>query len=351
MTPSDPEEKRSATAEAARWLIALEEDPDDAALRARFEVWLAESPANAEAWTNTSEVYAMMAKIPPVHADQWADQRADQRVGREAAQAPAEDDGDDAAASANHDARPAPPRARPRRAGRRSIGRRLLGAALAAWLVFNLAPPLWVRLQADHLTAAAESESIRLDDGSQVHLAPASAVNIEPGGRRVRLIKGEAFFEASPADRPFTVTVGKLRATALGTAFNVRRGKRSVTVAVGEGRVRVEQAPLAAELTAGDWLHVGPDGAVRRGTAPVEEAGAWRRGLLIARDRPLAGLVDDLRRYYAGQIVLTNHEFGRLRVSGVFRPADPAAALQAIAAAHGGAVSQLSPWILLVSPR
>ncbi|MCG8273215.1 FecR/PupR family sigma factor regulator [Aquamicrobium sp. NLF2-7] len=35
--------------EALRWLIALQEEPDDAALAARFEVWLAQDEANARA--------------------------------------------------------------------------------------------------------------------------------------------------------------------------------------------------------------------------------------------------------------------------------------------------------------
>lgn len=39
----------AATAEATYWLIALEEAPEDAALRARFTARLAERPTHAEA--------------------------------------------------------------------------------------------------------------------------------------------------------------------------------------------------------------------------------------------------------------------------------------------------------------
>ena len=40
---SDPDR---ATMEAARWLVALDNDPDDADLRARIEAWRAADPAN-----------------------------------------------------------------------------------------------------------------------------------------------------------------------------------------------------------------------------------------------------------------------------------------------------------------
>ncbi len=51
-----PEEEDHATLEAARWLVALEEEPDDAGLHARIAAWRAASPANESAWVNTSDI-------------------------------------------------------------------------------------------------------------------------------------------------------------------------------------------------------------------------------------------------------------------------------------------------------
>ena len=75
------------------------------------------------------------------------------------------------------------------------------------------------------------------------------------------------------------------------------------------------------------------------------------QGQIVARDRPLADVVNDLRRYHVGAIFLTDSDFGAQRVSGVYNLGKPVAALQAIAAAHGGVARAISPWVLVVSPR
>ena len=141
--------------------------------------------------------------------------------------------------------------------------------------------------------------------------------------------------------------------TVLGTAFDVRLGEDAATVAVRHGQVRVDntvvQPPVSARLAAGDWLRVDRDGQVRSGQTPPDEVGAWLQGQIVARDRPLEDVVADLRRYYAGLIVLTDSAFGKQQITGVYNVADPVAALSAMAGAHGGAVHQISPWLLVVT--
>jgi transmembrane sensor len=56
----------------------------------------------------------------------------------------------------------------------------------------------------------------------------------------VDLAQGEAWFQVAKApDRPFTVTAGRVRVQAVGTAFNVRRAGVGVDVVVTEGTVKV----------------------------------------------------------------------------------------------------------------
>ena len=139
----------------------------------------------------------------------------------------------------------------------------------------------------------------------------------------------------------------------LGTAFSVRLGADAIAVGVRHGHVRVEQAqpPVAETLVAGEWLRVAWSGRAKRGAVAPDEVAAWIDGQIVARDRPLADMVDELRRYYGGMIVLSDQSFGQQRVTGVYNIADPGAALQAIAGAHGGSVRQITPWMLLVSGR
>lgn len=314
-----------ASIEAARWLVALEDDPDNGALRARFETWLAASPANAAAWVDTNDVYALMAKVGPSQARQWTAPTAATRA---------------------------------KRTLRCRLGLGAIGAAIAACLAFIVVPALVLRLQADYLTATAELRTLRLDDGSTVHLGPESAIAVTfvAGERRVRLLKGEAYFEVTPdPDRPFRVSAREIDTIVLGTAFSVRLRTDDAAVGVRRGRVRVEhltvRPPVSQTLAAGDSIRLAWNGRIERKTVAPDEIAAWIDGQIVARDRRLADVVDELRHYYAGLIVLPDQDFGQQRVTGVYNIADPAAALQAIVGAHGGSVRQIAPWLLLVSGR
>ncbi|MPY68779.1 MAG: DUF4880 domain-containing protein [Alphaproteobacteria bacterium] len=341
MTTSDEDRKKAAT-EAARWLVSLEEDPDDASLRARFDAWLATSPVNAVAWRHTAEIYDLMEKVPPAHAEHWR-RRAGAR---------------DRIASLQGRDMPALRQARPAGPPRR---RRLIVAAvmaMAACLAVVLLPSVLLWLEADHVTSTAEQRSLALQDGSTIRLAPDSAVAIDytADRRLVRLIRGEAFFDvAAMPSRPFRVVARNLTVTVLGTHFDVRLGEDEAVVAVRQGRVNVGPASTPARraaterLDAGNWMRIDRSGAVRRGTVPPNEVGAWLDGQIVARDRRLSDVVDDLRRYYAGMIVLADRQFGEQAVSGVYNVADPVAAMRAVVGAHGGVVHQVSPWIIVVS--
>ena len=58
--------------------------------------------------------------------------------------------------------------------------------------------------------------------------------------RRVRLERGEAFFQVTKDPRrPFVVEVGGVTVRAIGTAFNVRLGGGELDVLVAEGKVEV----------------------------------------------------------------------------------------------------------------
>lgn len=320
-TPADKEE--GATIEAARWLVALDEAPDDRDLRVRFQAWLDASPANAAAWADACDVYGLMAKTEPAHRARW-------------------------------EKAPLRPAVLRQRLSRRRLAWAAAVGALAACLAVVAGPDLVLRWQADQVTATAEVRTLGLEDRSVVRLAPDSAIDVAYGAgrRQVRLLRGEAFFEVkSDAARPFRVAASGVDVTVLGTAFNVRLAGQGVEVALQHGLVQVDEAtvspPVAERLKPGDWVRVARNGAVERGAIPPEEVAPWLQGQIVARDRPMADVVDELRRYYAGLIVVANGALAGRRVTGVYNLSDPAAALRAIVAAHGGSVRQVSPWLLV----
>lgn len=324
--PSTTSEK--ANQEALHWLIALQEDPDDDALLARFQAWLRSCKENEQAWGEAQRVWNVLGEVgdatagvrpEPGHAGSQARQRRGWRL-------------------------------RPRHLVSAVAG----AAAICLAVVFQPAVSIW--LAADYSTSTAEVREIRLEDGSTVHLAADSALAVafEPGMRRVRLLSGEAYFEVQPdAKRPFRVGTGDVDTTVLGTAFGVRMMAGGVAVAVNHGRVGVAY-PQAGQgldepLEAGDWVHVDWDGKIERGNDDPELVGSWRTGLLVVKDRPVADVVDEIRRYYRGMILLADGNLAEQRVTGVYDLRQPVEAIRALAQVHGANTHQIGTRLVVVS--
>lgn len=328
--------ERPASREASGWMIRLQEAPEDPAVRRAFDVWVTE-PVNAAAWEETLRMARAVAGATPGHADRWGPFLRDIRA--EAASRTASGIGPSRHAS-----------------GRRLVLRLGGLAAAAAVLAVVAGPDLARTLEADYTTGTAETRTVRLADDSAVTLGPDSAIGVayEAGERRVRLLAGEAFFEVTPdAGRPFRVAAGQVRVTVLGTAFNVNRGEEGADVGVAHGVVRVDYddatRPATERLEAGEFVRVSWAGDVTRGEQPPSQTAAWRERQLIAQDQPLGDVVDRLRRYYAGAIVVTDEALTAQPVTGVYDLDNPAGALRAIARSQNATVREITPWLLVVS--
>jgi transmembrane sensor len=228
--------------------------------------------------------------------------------------------------------------------------------ALAASIAALLLPGPIVRWTADAATTTAEVRTIALPDGSTAMLGPESAIDIafDDRHRLVRLLAGRAFFKvAHDTGRPFVVSTRQVETTVTGTEFDVRLAEAGVEVGVQQGEVRVEDShalpPVQEHLAAGDWVQVGDNGAILRLQRPPAQIAAWQQGQLVAIDRPVGDVVEELRAYYRGRIVLLDSALTAKRVTGVYDLANPAAGLRALATAHGAHVTALSDWILVLS--
>lgn len=323
------EKEADATMEAARWLVALEEDSDDARLHTDFNNWLHASPENAEAWADTCAIYDLMGYAEPVYEGQWREKTAQQAIGIWPLKLPVP-------------------------AQKRRFVSVVVGA-LAACIILLMGPTFLVKLEADHMTDTAEVRSLQLEDGSLMSMGPETAIAIDYTAeeRRVRLLAGEVFLHVKPnKQRPFRVIARNVTTTVLGTAFNVHLGDEGTTVRVRHGRVGVDyddEQSGAEHLEPGDWAQINEDGAFQRGPGRGAEVGVWTNGQIVVRDRPLSEVTADLRRYYPGMIVLQGSGLSEKRVSGVYNLSDPVAALRAVVSVHGGVVHQVTPWVLLVT--
>lgn len=314
--------RKAASREATEWSILLHDDPDDADLRRRFEAWRRASALNAAAWESTQRTVGLAAEILPAYAGEWK-----------------------SAVAAATTSKKIPVRAR-----RWLLPAASMAIAVAiAWLAL---PGFLLRLEADHLTGTAELRTFQLQDGSEVTLAPNSAVSVsyETGERRVRLVQGEAFFAVSAdRDRPFKVTARSVQAVVLGTKFDVRLEEAAVAVAVQEGRVLVEASEKGEALRAGEGVRVTGQGVFVRTTEEPGTIAAWRHGQLLLRNQSLGDAVNEIRRYFRGTIIVTDPSLERQPTTGVFNMADPEEALRGLAQAHGAKVRRWSPWLLVVS--
>lgn len=189
------------------------------------------------------------------------------------------------------------------------------------------------RWRADHRTEAGERRTIELPDRSIVTLNTQSAiaVSFDETARRIHVLSGEAFFDVrQDATRPFIVEGAETSVRATGTTFVVRAEAGGDQVTVIEGAVEVGVNSLIASpaiVTAGSQVQsehgrLGPLHAV-----DVVSASAWLRGRLVVHGISFAHVLEELRRYYPGTVVLVNQHVGRVQVTGTYSVEDPVGAL------------------------
>lgn len=296
--------------DAARWFARLRGE-DAAADRAAFEAWLAEDPAHRRAYNRAAEIFALGKLI--------ADEEA-----------------------------PAPP------PSPRSRARRLV-PALAALALLTLAAAGWMALKSSApggtapdiapdasgqaallATAADETRTVRLADGSTVELAGDTRLQVrfDAARRGLELLGGQARFAVAHEVRPFVVRAGGGRVTARGTLFEVAlRTDRRVEVRLLEGAVEValpqgqgDAPPAIRQLRPGERLsfetHIGLVPTAAR--SPVLSPSAARNAD-ASRDYdavPVAALVAEANRASPRPIRLADAALASRRVSGRFRVDD-----------------------------
>jgi transmembrane sensor len=232
-------------------------------------------------------------------------------------------------------------------------------AVLIAGAAYVFADDLIVMSQADARTAAGEQRRIELPDGSSALMNTASALAIDYSDRerRVRLLRGEAFFEVRPqAGRPFRVETDGGTAEAVGTAFAVRSIGGAMTVTVSHGKVAVHVPPSAGQggaptpiLQANQGLAL--DAASKASTVQKVDADkslAWRSGRIVFEGTPFAEAIAELDRYFPGRILTIGDTAAMSPVTGIVRADELSAGIRAIAAVEGLTVTELSRNLLLV---
>ncbi|MDC0000573.1 FecR domain-containing protein [Porticoccaceae bacterium] len=229
-------------------------------------------------------------------------------------------------------------------------------------------------------TAIGEQRTLILKDQSRIQMDTNSKVRIaySEGIREIYLEQGKAHFDvAKNPDRPFDVYAAGGLVRAVGTAFSVFINNAAVRVTVDEGRVnlaRVETSQENLMAPTSTVPSVAPSATARshsqskstdipskvflsvdKGQSALfdqhqqaltqladnelSQELAWRRGLLIFIGEPLDQVVNEVSRYTATKIEISDPELGKLLIGGRFRTGELEALLDVLEAGFGVQVS------------
>jgi transmembrane sensor len=340
MTPTTPgnETHDDPDSAAATWFARLQGDAVLVEERRAFERWLAADPRNVEAWDRCRRVWSDLSLLesnPALDA-----LRAD-------------------ALGATVDT--------PRRLNRRGLLAIAAGVVAVVGTGAILGRNLLVKAgslgapSADptFTTAIGELATFHLADGSAVTLSTDSAVKVDHWDRerRLTLLRGQAFFKvAKDAARPFVVAVGDKLVTAVGTAFDVRMDPGKLSVTLVEGRVRIAgpspRGDRMVEMSAGSRFVAADAADWNIASVDTVKESSWLQGRLVFDGEPLSAVVDEMNRFSARKLRVSDPKVAATPVSGVFKTGQVdafVAALRSYGLADVGAVDATQ--IELIRPR
>lgn len=209
-------------------------------------------------------------------------------------------------------------------------------------------------------TSVGQVESVVLPDGSVACLNTNTRLRWvgSPDDRRVRLLRGEVFFEVvHEPTRPFRILLPHSEVRVLGTRFDVyRKSDGDVLVTVLSGTVSVEglgngtrAAPAwMRRLVANQQIEYSSVGLL----TDVHRALAanvirWRRGIIETRGEPLSRFVSNLSRYTPRRIVISDPRAAHMRIGGAFSVRHVTATLDRIARIEPITVTQRGGELIL----
>jgi transmembrane sensor len=281
-----PQPLDHATLEAAaRWYVDLRGEVPSEAIREAHRRWLERDPRHMQAWERLARLQDKLDQVVPGIA------------------------------------RPTLASARAKRRDVLKVLSILLMAGGAGTLAWNTTP--LPTLMADQRTGTGERRRMRLDDGTQLQLNTATAVDIHYSEnlREVRLLQGEIFIETARDERarPFVVHTAEGSIRALGTRFVVRREADLTQVSVQQHAVEVRSANVpdtAVRVDAGQQVNFRRD-AIEPLQRANPQADAWTRDMLVVNDWRLSEFIRELQRYRTGHLGC-DPAVSALRISGAF---------------------------------
>jgi transmembrane sensor len=208
----------------------------------------------------------------------------------------------------------------------------LIGGAMAAaaslaagYLVVRPPLGLWPsldELSADYRTAKGERRSVVLPDNVALTLNTQTSIAVRstPGSPHIALISGEAAVQVRrDGPTPLIIDAADGRIVARSASFNVKCLDAIVSVSCIDGGVEIELKGRSRAISGQQQVSYSPTTGLGPALqADLEQAEAWRNGLLIIRDWPVDRLVEEINRYRPGKIIIMNPSLRQRMISGTF---------------------------------
>jgi ferric-dicitrate binding protein FerR (iron transport regulator) len=217
-----------------------------------------------------------------------------------------------------------------------------IGAAAAALGVLVLnendapdAPPPPIEYAAN----PSETNAIRLEDGTEVLLAPGSRLKLDGGSSAVRQVSFEGvgyFSVARDETRPFIIRTAGGTAEVLGTSFELKASGNEVRVVVVEGSVALEADGEKREIRMNQMGHASadhPPTVVE--VQDVNEFLTWVDGLLVFQSTPLSRVAERLGEHYGMLVEIQDSALASREVTAWLREQNFDPALTAVCSAVG----------------
>lgn len=272
--------------QARAWLLKLRPGSASAGDLAKFKRWLSESPAHAQAFDETKQLWSALAPAARNVA---------------ARQAVAE---------------------RPSMLRHVANRRVFLGGAMAAAASYAMISPplgLWPSvpdvLASDYRTGTGEQRRLSLADNVTVEMNTQTSIAID-GERRIELISGEGAVVTGAQDFEVVAAHGRMRSR--NAASCVRRIGSNVHVTCLDGEIEIALGDRMTSIGRRQQISYSGQGLGSVTSIDPEIVTAWRSRQLIFLDAPLSDVVAEANRYRRGKIIVANNALGRRIVTARF---------------------------------
>ena len=315
---------------AALWVVRLDDASCSAADRAAFEAWRDESHEHEAAFEREAAAWARLDRLRALHPGV---ERPDRDLLEPV-----------------------------RRLALPSLSRSPWAQSIAAGAVLALSVAGLTTFGGGtaYATAVGERRVVVLSDNSRIELNTNSKVVVRyrSGVREVKLVRGEAVFEAAADERPFVIKAeGAIIEPGDSTEMAVRLGSVGAMVTVRKGAVALDPNPAVGHdqlrLKAGVAAVYSAVGGQTRAVSDneIDRVLAWRQGAIALNGQSLEQAVAEFNRYNRQQISIVDPSISGLRLAGYFQTTEPKSFVTAVTSAFPVRASEAADGAIRLSRK